>query len=379
MASLRKRGDRYYIVFSRRNGDGKLKQKVYSLRTSNKREAEKLKVKYGEQYRLGEIDPWGPWTPKKAAEERRTGRGGGTLQAHLEDFLQSRSHVKEETLDEYRARLEDFVAQVGKTMPPRLVKPQDIREFAFDDSYSRATERTYLRYCKMFFGWLEDTGVIEHNPAAGISYPRKKKKVAEKSVTEKEFWKIIDEFKTRQRRKIRSGKKRGLHPWFKPMAASAFYGGLRRSEIQQLTWNRIELDAGFLTVSGTKTGEERAVPLVKPLQYILNAWHRLTGRPSKGLVLFKSNAPGQHSGRKIPLTKDHMTKTFTRYAEAADMPDEVTLHGLRHSFVTEMLRAGFDIHEVAEMAGHKTLDVTRNIYEHLSRRDLKQKVDQLGL
>jgi integrase/recombinase XerD len=379
MASLRKRGSRYYIVFSRRDENGKLKQKVYSLRTSKKRKAEKLKVEYGEQYRLGEIDPWGEWTPKKAAEERRKGRGRGTLQSLLDGFLQSRSHVKEATLEEYRARLEDFVLEVGQTMPPRLVKAQDIRDFAFKSSYSRATERTYLRYCKMFFGWMEEEGLIDDNPAAKVSYPRKENKVAEKSITREQFWDIISAFKKIQRKKIRAGKTRGLHPWFKPVAFTAFYAGLRRSEIQTLTWDQVELDAGFLTVTRTKSGKERAVPLVQPLQFILEAWHRLTGRPSKGLVFFKSDAPGQHSGRRFPLAKDHMSKIFKHYAREADMPDAVTFHGLRHSFVTEMLRAGMDLHEVAEMAGHETLDVTRNVYEHLSRKDLKDKINKLNL
>lgn len=73
MASLRKREKRYYIVFNHRDESGKLHQKVYSLYTTSKREAEKMKVEYAEQYRRGEIDPWGDWTPKKAIEKKRRG------------------------------------------------------------------------------------------------------------------------------------------------------------------------------------------------------------------------------------------------------------------------------------------------------------------
>jgi site-specific recombinase XerD len=379
MASLRKRGNRYYIVFSRRNHSGKLEQKVYSLRTSKKRDAEKLKIKFGEQFRLGEIDPWGDWTPKKAAEQKRRKRSEGTLQACLDRFLHARSHVQESTLKEYRARLEDFVREVGKTMPPRLVKPQDVREFAFKEAYSRATKRTYLRYCKMLFGYLEKKGIVESDPTEEISYPKKKKKVSKKSVSPRQYKAIVSAFKEVQRRRIRAGKKRGLHPWFRPLTAVAFYAGLRRSEIQKLTWDQIELDAGFITVTDTKNGEERAIPLVKSLEPILVAWHRLTGYPRKNLVFFKSNHPGQHSGRRFPLRRDHITKTFKAYAQEANMPKEVTFHGLRHSFVTVMLREGMDLHEVSEMAGHKSLEITRTTYAHLSRHDLKKKVEQLGI
>lgn len=377
MASLRKRGDIYYIVFAKRE-NGRLEQKAYSLGTRRKRKAEALKVEFGEQYRLGEIDPFGDWTPKKAAERKRAGRTGGTVTEMIERFVKARSHVKKATRDEYEARLKGFAREVGRTMPVRLLEPRDIRNFCFKSSHSRATQRTYLRYCRMFFRWLDENDHLKEDISKEVKYPKKKQKVAQKAISEKELLEIFKSFRSEQRKRVRKDKKRGLHIWFRPMAALGFYAGLRRSEMVRLTWDKVDLEEEYLYVTDTKNGKERVVPMRKKLVPYLRAWHRLCGYPRSGLVLFKSDKPGRHTGRKFPLTGDNLTKVFKEYAEAAEMPDSVCLHGLRHSCATELLRLGMGIHEVADILGHSSIEVTR-IYEHLNEKDLKRKMEQLGI
>jgi hypothetical protein len=43
----------------------------------------------------------------------------------------------------------------------------------------------------------------------------------------------------------------------------------------------------------------------------------------------------------------------------------VTLHGLRHSHISELLAAGVPIKVVSERAGHASISVTADIYGHL--------------
>jgi len=63
MATLQKRKRIYYIVFSKRI-NGKLYQKKFTLKTKNKKVAERKKVEFEELYSNGEIDPFSGWTPK---------------------------------------------------------------------------------------------------------------------------------------------------------------------------------------------------------------------------------------------------------------------------------------------------------------------------
>ena len=377
MASLRERNGIYYIVFARRV-DGKLKQKVYSLGTRNEKKAEALKTEYGERYRLGEIDPFGSWTPKNEAEKKRKEKRSRTLTKAIERFLEERSHVRPVTRKGYRNVLEYFSEHVGRSMPVRLITTDDIRDFCFKDRYSAATQATYLRNCKIFFRWLEEIGYVEKDVTKNIRYPNQHRSVSDRSISEEQFLKILRVFKSAQRDKIKAGQKRGLHIWFKPAMALGFYAGLRRKEIAQLRWDKVDLKRRFLHITETKSGEDRVVPIQKKLLPYLQAWHRLCGYPQEGLVFFKSNKPGQHAGRKILLRLDHLTKTFKRYAKAAKMPDSVCLHGLRHSFATNMMREGMDVNEVASMTGHADLSSMRP-YDHLNERDLKRKMERLGI
>lgn len=374
MASLLKRNGVYYIVFSRRENE-KLLQKRYSLRTSKKKKADKLKVEYGEQFDLGEIDPWGDWSPKKAAEEKRSNPVvGRTIQELSEKFLASRSHVAPATRKDYEWHLSQLRDCLGITMPVQLVREEDIRAICFRSDISKATQTTYLRFCRMFFKWLTDEGYIEENVCEGIKYPKKQQKVGEKTINELQLLEIFEAFKRVQRPLVQAGRKRGLHTWFKPVIATLFYTGLRRKEAIALQWEHVAMDAGYIHISRSKSGKERVVPIQSKLRPYLETWHRHSGRPSNGVVFFGKRG----RDRRYPLSPDHVSKTYKYYAREANMPETVNLHGLRHSCATYLLRKGFDISDVASWLGHSHLETTR-IYEHLDETDLKRKMDRLGL
>jgi integrase/recombinase XerD len=50
-----------------------------------------------------------------------------------------------------------------------------------------------------------------------------------------------------------------------------------------------------------------------------------------------------------------------------------TTHTLRHLCLTDLARGGWDIHEIAAFAGHRSLASTL-LYIHLSGRDLSSKL-----
>ena len=373
MASLMKRKDTYYIVFAKRV-DGRFVKRRFSLGLSKKAPAEKLKREFEELYALGEIDPFGSWTPKEHLEARRrsgTGRGV-TLEAVGNAFLDSRSHVTRRTRDDYEAQLRRLSEDIGRSMPLRLVTEADIRQFCFRPGLSQASKTTYLRFCKMLFKWAMAEGQLDENPAARIRYPKRQDKTGQKIIKESELYDLIAAFRKEQRAKRRAGKKRGFYPWFRPFAMMAFYAGLRRREMVELDWRHVDLAEGFIHVTNTKSGRERAVPIRRRLAPVLAAWHRLCGRPRSGPVFWQRKL----DGKPLPLNGNHVSKTIKSYLREAGFPETVSLHGLRHSAVTDMLRLGMDLAEVRDFAGHRDVSTT-TIYTHLNERDLKRKLDRL--
>jgi integrase len=66
------------------------------------------------------------------------------------------------------------------------------------------------------------------------------------------------------------------------------------------------------------------------------------------------------------------TDVVTRVAARADVP-RFTTHTLRHLCLTDLARAGWDLHEIARFAGHRSPQTTL-LYIHLSGRDLAAKL-----
>lgn len=59
--------------------------------------------------------------------------------------------------------------------------------------------------------------------------------------------------------------------------------------------------------------------------------------------------------------------------------DGVTLHELRHSYITSLARAGVHPRVMQDLAGHSSPRVTMEIYAHVTLADKRAAVRSLGL
>lgn len=53
-------------------------------------------------------------------------------------------------------------------------------------------------------------------------------------------------------------------------------------------------------------------------------------------------------------------------------------HMLRHTYTSNLLRAGARPKEVQELLGHSDINTTMNVYAHADREELKRIVEKLG-
>ncbi len=80
-----------------------------------------------------------------------------------------------------------------------------------------------------------------------------------------------------------------------------------------------------------------------------------------------------------PLTTRTIQSVFKSSKDDLGLPHDATLHSLRHSFATHLIKSGVDISTVQKLLGHVDIRTT-SIYLHISTPDaisIKSPLDSL--
>jgi integrase/recombinase XerD len=213
---------------------------------------------------------------------------------------------------------------------------------------------------------------IHHDPTVNIESP-KAWKVLPKSLAETE----VAEMLAQAQMKAEHPQVRATFLRDRAILELLYAGGLRVTEVTELTTGDLALDLGRVQVRG-KGDKERIVPLgrsaLEALEIYLREGRQHLARISsarKSASATKSSAARQGSSslfltlRGMPLTRQwiwHLVKV----ANPAASP-----HRLRHSCATHMVEHGADLRSVQLLLGHADISTTQ-VYTHLALGRLKE-------
>jgi integrase/recombinase XerD len=156
------------------------------------------------------------------------------------------------------------------------------------------------------------------------------------------------------------------------MLALAYDAALRREELCLLASDDLDPAHRTLRVRAetTKTRRGRVVPYSAIAGELLARYlrHRREITTARG-ALFVSESP---RNRAQPITAWTWSKVVRSIAVRAGVPSFST-HTLRHLCLTDLARSGWEIHQIASFAGHRSTDTTQR-YIHLSGRDLAARL-----
>jgi integrase/recombinase XerD len=159
------------------------------------------------------------------------------------------------------------------------------------------------------------------------------------------------------------------------MLALAYDVALRREELCALGVGDIDVARRLLRVRAETTKgriRERVVPYSAPTGELHAAYVRERRALSRERgPLFVSASP-RNQGKPISIWT--WSKVVAGIAARAGVP-RFSTHTLRHLCLTDLARAGWDIHEIAQFAGHRSVQTTVR-YLHLSGRDLAAKLER---
>ncbi|MGF9644082.1 tyrosine-type recombinase/integrase [Paenibacillus sp. MABNS29] len=77
-----------------------------------------------------------------------------------------------------------------------------------------------------------------------------------------------------------------------------------------------------------------------------------------------------------PMPKSTLFNSFQRILKRSDLNDDLRIHSLRHTYAVLMLEAGADIKFVQEQLGHGSVQITSDVYAHISKKLEKRNIDK---
>ena len=158
------------------------------------------------------------------------------------------------------------------------------------------------------------------------------------------------------------------------MLALAYDAALRREELCLLETD--DLDPAHRTImiraETTKSRRSRVVPYSAVSGQLLAGYlrHRRAITTARG-ALFVSESPRNRGAGVSPWTWSKVVRSIAVRADVSAF----STHTLRHLCLTDLARSGWELHQIATFAGHRSTDTTQR-YIHLSGRDLAERLQR---
>ncbi|MBZ0070008.1 MAG: site-specific integrase [Thiobacillus sp.] len=173
-----------------------------------------------------------------------------------------------------------------------------------------------------------------------------------------------------ERTRLLKACKESSNAYLYPAVVLALSTGMRSGEIMGLTWDVVDLNRGRAILHETKNGERRAVAITGHALEVVKEMGKVRRIDSNLLFPSKEIAP-QKPQKPIDLRAPWLAAL--KKAEIQDFK----FHDLRHSAASYLAMNGASLAEIAEVLGHKTLQMVKR-YAHLSEGHTARVVESMN-
>lgn len=215
---------------------------------------------------------------------------------------------------------------------------------------SDSTINRYLAALSSVLGWAKEQEWLSINPALGITRRTEPKG-------------RVRFLHDNEREALLKACDASAWPDLGLLVRLALSTGARKGELLRLEWRDIDLVRGVARLGVTKNGDSRVLPLVHVIVERLKA----RPQPPHGGLLFPSP--------RLPDRHFQFGKHWYAALREADIKD-FRFHDLRHSCGSYLAMSGASTLEIADVLGHKSLEVVRR-YSHLNSQHKAQLAERV--
>lgn len=200
------------------------------------------------------------------------------------------------------------------------------------EELSDSSRRTYISVAKSLLSFASKCGLINFNVGASVKPPMAKDKLSERILDREELYALLNADTSDRNRLILN---------------LFYYGGLRVSELINLTWK--DLNGEYLNVFG-KGSKTRIVRLPARIVAELKDFKpRLSKRSDYIFISVRT---------KSKLRRESVTQLIKAISKEVGIDKPVSSHTLRHCHATNSLEKGAPISLVKETLGHSSVAIT---------------------
>ncbi len=215
--------------------------------------------------------------------------------------------------------------------------------------YNPKTVNHHLSSLRSYNDWLIESGQQTETVVLKNDFMKIQLQYASPSTVTK---KDVEAFRQRL---LESGSKRDY-----AIVTLFAYSGIRRSECANLKLDQVDLTAKEIRVIG-KGDKQRLVYINDKIVHAMREY--LKERNSDSPYFFVSR-------QSKKLTPSRINQIFNKYS------NDISPKTLRHFFCSHALESAFSIHEVSNLAGHSSIQVTM-LYTNPTAQAMKDKANKL--
>jgi integrase/recombinase XerC len=280
---------------------------------------------------------------KRPSAGAKSPTASGAFDAAVEEFLAYLKGYRQYspwTIGAYRTDLREFrqflLEREGRVpAPAEITRPQVVAWGPKLHGMKPLTIRRKYGCLSSFFSFLQDMGQCHSNPARRLPLPKVARNLPT-VLSAEQVQSLLAAAQTPDRRLL---------------VLLLLSTGLRRSEAAAITLDQVDLEHRQLRVRG-KGNKERMVPLTAEVVEAIQEYLAWRG-PTRSNHLFISQMWGQ------PINGARIHRIVRALLERAGLAGQgMTVHKLRHTFATHLVRNGVDVKTVQELLGHNDLSTT---------------------
>ena len=309
------------------------------------------------------------WAPRWLDVQRDLGRSPQTVQAYARSLVDYLDYCERAGVDVVAAGRADVAGYLGDLRERPSRRGANVIAIDSGAGLANATLQLRVTVVRLFYDFLVEERLRDRNPVAR-GYRSADGRAGRRGLvarldplpwipTDAE-WRAVLEVAAGESLRNRL------------MLALAYDAALRREELCLLGTE--DLDPAHRTISvraeTTKSKRGRGVPYSAVAGQLMARYltHRRSVTTARG-ALFVSESP---RNRGDGVTAWTWSKVVRSIALRAGVPSFST-HTLRHLCLTDLARSGWELHQIASFAGHRSTDTTQR-YIHLSGRDLAERL-----